>query len=237
MAVFLVSGVLIAFNLGGVSGCGGGTTDGDGATTATDEDAESSGSAAVTTAGAALETVLENSAPALAVAGLRTGLTSGRLKSAISVVETTLGCVENDLPVVSGSLFSGTLNGTALSPDGSGSCTVNADGTVSASAADVDVVLSCDNFNGGSETDNVFLDGSLGFFAVGTFSGSTISIAPFNIGSEALTITFDGTTCDLVIGIDGSATFNTDTETGEVSVSGCLTLCGQDFTAVGTVAF
>lgn len=215
------------------TGCGGGDGGGGGGT-GTAADAEAVGAGVLVADIAGLIATLP------APAGMTTKGTANVGKAVVvdvTIVETSLGCNEGTFSESTGTIGTATLNGTDIASDGSGSCLVKTDGEIAATAADLDETLNCTSFNPGSEIASVAMSGLLGFFPVMTFSGTTANVSMFNIGTKGLTGTVNGKNCDMVVGVDGSATIDIS-GTGHIVIDGgCISVCGTNFTITGTIDF
>ncbi|MBI2344248.1 MAG: hypothetical protein HYV02_07965 [Deltaproteobacteria bacterium] len=143
---------------------------------------------------------------------------------AMTLQETTT-CTPGALPDVVGGDFSGTITGTEIDPDGSGTCAIMFDTDDST----VGMVLDCDQFTLGNAMDDAVIDGKVGFS--GLFGGE---IATMSYGSENFFITLaDGTNCELVLNF--GVTLNVSANT--ISYNGCATFCGSGYTISGTDTF
>ena len=232
----MMCGVLIVLlHAGFFAGCGGGDNGGGGGGTGTVDDAKAVGQAVVVADIGGLGAIM---AGALS---MTTKMVFGTGKAGVTdvnVVPTTLACNEGTFSEATGTIGTATINGADFGAGGSGSCLAKADGTVSATVADIDETLNCTAFNSGGDASNVTMTGLLGLFSVMTFSGTSANITMFNMGTKGLTGTVNGKNCDMVLALDGSATLDTTTGAGVLTIDGgCVSVCDSNFTVTGTVDF
>lgn len=231
---------LIAFNIGGLGGCGGesGAGGGGGGGTATSAEAES-----VANAGALV--AVEAIGAAFGSGGaLTTSSARPTLKNVITA--TAIGsCDAGDLPVPGSGAENFTVSGSGFSCDGStgsGSCTVNAEVTEGASSTNVRATIDCTNLivpveTEGGGCENVSVDGIIGMDA-DVSSDADTTIDDITLSSESLTIGFaDGDSCDVNFDLSLHIVVDNNTGEGTVTASGCISACGDAFEFSGSDVF
>jgi hypothetical protein len=216
-----------------LTGCGGGSSTPSG--TGTVQDATAVGTSVIAADAAGLIAILTS--PIVAAVTKQTPAVDKAVVVDVSIVETTLACTEGTFSEATGTVGTATLNGTDIGTDGSGSCAVKTDGTLSAAGGTLEETLNCSSFNGGSEVGNVTMSGLLGFFPVLTFGPTSVDVTMFNLSTIGLTGTVNGKNCDMIVGVDGNATVSRD-GTGRITIDGgCIAVCNTNFTITGTIDF
>ncbi len=251
--------VLIVCSLLCVAGCGGGegddSGDGDG-TGFGDGDGSGGGNGAAVTSSSA-EDIADASVEA--VQAILSVLSGGGSPS-LSLPEGATIIVPNEkaLTVTSGTSCSrptsgtlpsssvGTIYGTDISADGSGSCVIKAVGGSWGAVEGTAVAADCDSFSAGSTMNNIYFDGQLKVGILeATEMGNTFSVqtqistpGDFLVGGD-----FDGNgsmrIIDLVINwieqtsITVDISENSVTATYSDGVEGCLSVNGEAFNVSG----
>jgi hypothetical protein len=238
--------LVVAFNLGGVSGCGSGSSSG-GSGTVTEEQVNEMGSAGTTAALEAISIALGGGGGALTTS-TSGGDIQAAIKNAISI--TGIGsCATGSIPTFSSSPTPVTINGSEIRCSdgsvGSGSCAAQFLITSLTSSSELVLVMDCTNLvvpiepetSGETACEDVTLNGEVGLEATISSSGSTFT-DDINLSSDSLTVSLaSGLSCGVNYNVSETVSVDSDTGGGTISADGCLSACGSAFSASGSDAF
>jgi hypothetical protein len=224
----LLSFASLAAFLGGAGGCNTNELAGHGdddSVVGTEQDAKDTATAAENIAFRSFTAAFGSPGAAL-VTEDQSAIILETLKNAITAT-TRSSCAAGTVPNPSGDDV--TINGGV-----SGSCAAKFDGD----ASDGRVRANCTNYDDGTDSGEAEVDGLVGALGSTTTVGneSTFHFTP--ITSNLLVITLaNNSNCSALVNLDTDVTIDNTDGSGTVSVSGCVSICGEAFDVTGSDIF
>jgi hypothetical protein len=218
---------LAAF-LGGAGGCDTNELAGHGEddnVVGTEQDAKDTATAAENIAFRSFTAAFGSPGPALVTDG-QASLILETLKNAITAT-TRSSCEPATVPNPSGDDV--TINGSV-----SGTCAAKFDGD----ASDGRVRANCTNYDDGTDSGEAEVDGLVGALGSTATIGdeSTFSFTPISSNLLVLTLA-NGNDCSALVNLDTDVTIDNTDGSGSVSVTGCVSICGESFDVTGSDTF